>query len=114
MPSYSPVFSSQFIVYSDSTPNSSFIVPAGFTAVIRDMTGYANVSATLLHLLIGDSSLAPAVTVASIELAGVGTYGQWTGRVVVPEDGIIEIYSGSLVSGLQVYVGGYLLRNVIS
>lgn len=112
MASYSPVFSSQFILYSDATPNSSFIVPTGFTAVVRDFTAYANVSGTLCNLLIGDSSLAPDVTVASLELVGIASYGQWIGRVVVPENGIIEIYSGSLVTGLQVYVGGYLLRNV--
>jgi hypothetical protein len=114
VPSYSPVFSSQFILYTDATPNLSFAVPAGFTAVVRDVTFYATVAGTLCQVAIQDSEDAEGVTVVSEELAGVGVYVQWTGRIVVPAGGLINLVLGSLAAGVNAYVGGYLLRNTLS
>lgn len=114
VPSYSPVFSTQFIVYVDAAPNLSYEVPAGFTAVVRDVTFYATIAGTLCQVTIQDSGAAPVVTVVSEELAGLGAYEQWTGRVVVPEGGFIGLVLGSLAAGINAYVGGYLLRNTLT
>lgn len=111
MPSYSPVFSSQFIVYTDATPNTLFEVPSGFTAVVRDFTAFATASLTLVQLSISDSTGAPECTFASLNLTGLEIAQQWTGRVVVPENGFIVLTAGTLRANLQAYVGGYLLRN---
>lgn len=114
MPSYSPVFSSQFIVYTDAAPITEYEVPAGFTAVIRDATFIATVAATLCQVSIQDSEAAPACTVISETLAGIETYSQWTGRIVVPAGGLINLVLGSLAAGVSAYVGGYSLRNVLT
>lgn len=105
-----PAYSTQFIVYLDATPNFEYDVPTGYVAVLRDFTAYADVSASFAYVTIQDSAAAPAVKVAQLELAGVATYGQWTGRVVCPGGGIIGLTVGSLVAGLNIYVGGYLLQ----
>lgn len=104
-----PVYSAQFIVYTDASPNFTFDVPTGFTAVIRDFTYWADVAATLAQVEIQDSSAAPGVIVASLEALGVGEYHQWVGRVVVPGGGVITLTLGSLSAGSNIYVGGYLL-----
>jgi len=114
VPSYSPVFSSQFISYTDAAPNTSFDVPTGFTAVVRDITAYATLAATELLVQYGNGEDAPLVSFAQLTLGGISAYAQWTGRVVVPAGGTIELDAGSLVSGLEIYVGGYLLRNTLS
>lgn len=110
---YSPVFSTQFILYTDATPNLSYAVPAGATAVLRDATFYSTVAATLCQVNIQDSDEAEAVVVVSEEIAGVGVYAQWTGRVVVPGGGFINLELGSLAAGINAYVGGYLLQNQV-
>lgn len=110
--SYQPVYSAQFIVYTDAAPNTTYEVPAGATAVIRDFSAIATVAATLVQVTIQDSATAPACIVASLELAGLEQYAQWVGRVVIPAGGIITLNLGSLSAGVSSYVGGYLLTNV--
>jgi hypothetical protein len=109
---YSPVFSAAFIVQQPSASNTHFEVPPGFTAVVRDFTVACLYGGTLTSLYIQDSSVAPAVTIAYLEVAGVGQSAQWQGRIVVPENGFISVYIADLSSGANTYVGGYLLRNV--
>lgn len=105
-----PPWSSQFILYTDSAPNLTFEVPAANVAVLRDFTAFATVAATFAQLRIQNSEAAPAITVASLELAAIEAYEQWTGRVVVPGGGVISLNLGSLAAGLEIYVGGYLLN----
>jgi len=82
--------------------------------VIRDVTYWADVAATLVQVAIQDDDAAPECVVVSLEALGVGTYQQWQGRVVVPAGGIITLTVGDLSAGSSVYVGGYLLRNTLS
>jgi hypothetical protein len=110
--SYSPVYSAQFLVYTDSTPNTSYDVPAGMTAVIRDYTHQTNFGVANSQLAIGNSLEAPACVVAELAPDGEGAYAQWTGRIVVPGGGFIELFISSIDVGNSLYVGGYLLRNV--
>jgi hypothetical protein len=114
VPSYSPVFSSQFILYTDPAPNTEFDVPSGFTAVIRDFTFYTSVGDTVSQLAIQDSGSAPQVVCAQLSGTGVNSYAQWQGRVVVPAGGIITLYPGEVGFDQQMYVGGYLLRNTLT
>lgn len=114
MASYSPIFSSQFIVYTDSTPNTSFEVPAGFTAVLRDFTASWTLAGTYSQVTIQNDEAAPACIVAQLEMSGLVGYDQWTGRIVVPAGGVINLVIGDAATGLSFYVGGYLLRNTLT
>lgn len=111
MPSYSPVFSSQFIVASELDGISSFLVPAGFTAVVRDFSSWFSAGGAVVQLVVQNSEAAPGVTVAAVGAAGVAEYSQWQGRVVVPAGGIMTVDTTYLGATPDIYVGGYLLRN---
>jgi hypothetical protein len=112
--SYSPVFSSQFILHNESVPNDSFEVPAGFTAVIREVDLYSVAGESTLYLFIKNSDAAPGVTFTTLTVAGINQTAQWTGRVVVPAGGSIVAETASLGTEDQFYVGGYLLRNTLT
>lgn len=114
MPSYSPVFSQAFVQYTASTPNASFEVPAGFTAVVRQVSGWQDVGGYVLQLLFQDSEAAPSLTVASIEADGVANYAATEGRWALDEGGIMTIQASTLGATSSFYVGGYLLRNVLT
>lgn len=114
MPSYSPVYSSQFVVRHGTDPLVPFVVPAGFTAVIRDFTVYSSVAGLVAQTLIQDSAEAPALVVAQLSGIGVAEYAQWTGRVVVPAPGIITNAITDVGDAASIYVGGYLLRNTLT
>jgi hypothetical protein len=114
VPSYSPVFSQPFVQYTASTPNPSFEVPAGFTAVVRQISCSQEITDWLLNVSIQDSEAAPAMVIFSEHQAGIETYVAGQGRWVVPEGGIISIYLSSLGEVPAVYVGGYLLRNTLT
>jgi hypothetical protein len=106
-----PVFSSQFIVYTDAAPNTSYEVPDGFVAVIRDFTLFTSIGATGAQLSIQNSATASSCVVAWLAAAGLEDYHQWTGRVVVPSGGFITLDVVSAGEGANSYVGGYLLRS---
>lgn len=110
--SYSPVFSTQFLLYTDAEPNSAFAVPTGFTAVVRDFSIFCYVGAGAAQLTIQNDEDAAALTAAAVSVAGAFTYDQWQGRVVCPGDGIIGLVGTEEGTGSHIYVGGYLLRNV--
>lgn len=112
MPSYSPVYSAQFILYTPTTPNLSFLVPDGFTAVIRQWSVSQEITDWLFQLKIGDASSATALIIVNENQAGVNTYLAGEGRWVVPGGGFMEVYLSSLGMVPHIYVGGYLLRNV--
>lgn len=111
MPSYSPVFSTQFIVYTDETPNESFEVPEGFTAVVRDITLWVGVGGHYATVGFGNSVDAPIAWFAYLSEVTIANTAQWQGRVVVPGGGYINLDTGGLSYEDSVYVGGYLLRN---
>jgi hypothetical protein len=114
VPSYSPVFSQGFIYYTEATPNESFLVPAGFTAVVRECDLYlseAEVAAWVgLNFDAGGGNLwfwyASGISVASSQ--------PWRGRVVVPGGASIVVDVAALGVSDSLYVGGYLLRNSLS
>lgn len=114
MPSYSPVFSAAFIEYTESTPNLTFEVPEGFTAVIRQVATVQTTGAYAFGLYIQNSDEAPALQVIADSSAGVYNTYQWQGRIVCPGGGIITAYVNNILDELQVYVGGYLLRNALT
>jgi hypothetical protein len=109
----SPVYSQPFILYTGDSPNTEYLVPAGFTAVVRDFTGFASVAATLLQLQLFGPGASSGPTFAQIELAAAQAYAQWTGRVVALPGYTVQLVVGDLGAGVSAYVGGYLLRNVI-
>lgn len=111
MPSYSPVYSSQFIVYTPAAPNTEFLVPAGFTAVVREIDYYQEAGSSTMVVSIQDSDDAPVATFAALNLTGTINSDQWTGRVPVPAGGTIELYGVSIGTGFTAVVSGYLLRN---
>lgn len=114
MPSYSPVFSQPFIEYISSEPNTSFAVPEGYTAVIRQVSGYQDVGGWILYVYGRNSLAADAIVLCQLAQVGDFNYAAQEGRWVVPGGGEIEITISSLGSGPCFYVGGYLLRNTLS
>lgn len=114
MPSYSPVFSAAFVQYTTATPNASFDVPAGFTAVIRQISAAQNIGGWILQVYIADAVGAPGIQIVEIGQVGDFNYVAQEGRWVVPGGGAIEIVLSELGSDTSVYVGGYLLRNTLS
>jgi len=114
VPSYSPVFSAAFIQYTASTPNSEFEVPAGFTAVVRQVSAYQDIGGYDLGVFLQDDADAPTLQFVSLKDVDIATCTYWEGRIVVPETGIISILWSELGATPQFYVGGYLLRNTLS
>lgn len=104
-----PVYSSQLILGSDSTGYPSFDVPADFVAVIRDASQWDISGGAITEVVVQNSGAAPGIVVARLSDAGVATYSQWQGRVVVPPGGIISVTVTSVFARPDVYVGGYLL-----
>lgn len=105
------VYSAQFINYSAATPNTEFLVPAGFTAVVRQISYAVLTSDVFMAVNIQNDADAPAVAIDLRTLYTVAESVHVEGRWVVPEEGIISVYLQSLGGTPQVYVGGYLLRN---
>lgn len=114
MPSYSPVFSQDFINYTPETPNTSFEVPEGFTAVVRDCTYATYVGVGWAFIGKQSSVDAPTVWFASLAVDVVYNFSQWQGRVVVEQGGYISLNITQLADDGCVYVGGYLLRNTLT
>jgi hypothetical protein len=111
VPSYSPVFSQGFIYLTASTPNTSFLVPEGYTAVIRQATATTVAGAAVIYFQLQNSGIAPLITWAIATITGALENWQWQGRVVVPGGGYIQVDDNYLGTQDQVYVGGYLLRD---
>lgn len=112
MASYSPVFSAAFVIYTDGAPNTQFDVPAGFTAVVRDVEATTELGASAFSAYFGDSLIAPGVVFAYLTTEGALQSVHWEGRVVVPGGGFIGLGQYTLGVGATAYIGGYLLRNV--
>lgn len=111
---YSPVYSAPFIQYTAETPNLSFEVPPGFTAVARFGVVSQDIGGYTASFYFQDSEAAPSITFWNS--AGISEFETATfdGRVVIPENGLISMFLSSIGSRPQAYLGGYLLRNVVS
>lgn len=110
---YSPVYSQQLIVYTAETPNTEFEVPAGQTAVVRQVSGYQDIGGYVFRMYIQDSLEAPPCVVYAANDVGVAASFATEGRWVVPPGGIVAIFISSLGDTPCFYVGGYLLQNVL-
>lgn len=108
------VYSTPFIQYTDATPNDAYQVPPNFTAVIRQISVLQTAGAFSWFVYIGDSSEAVGLKIASGESAGFYNSDAAEGRWVVPENGYITINVSTVLSGLNLYVGGYLLNGNIA
>lgn len=106
------VYSTQFILYGEETPNTVFEVPAGFTAVIRQISYCVQASASLFSVNVADSDAAPANAIDLRTITALDDSTHVEGRWVVPEGGLIELFVDNVGSNPTVYIGGYLLRNV--
>lgn len=106
-----PVYSSQFVVYTPSTPNESFQVPAGFTADVRQGIITQDIGGYDWNLYFQNSPEAPACFFSAITDIGINNSASWQGRVIVPEGGIIAMQVSTVGSGCWGYVGGYLFTN---
>lgn len=114
MPSYSPVYSAAFIQYTSETPNLTFEVPAGFTAVARYGTVLQDIGTYGSAFYLKDSEAAPALFFDYASDLGVLEIHDWSGRIVVPEGGILGALLTELGAAPNVYLGGYLLRNTLT
>jgi hypothetical protein len=112
--SYSPVYSAAFVEYTDASPNTSFEVPSGYTAIVRQFSVYAELAAVNVQLASQDSETGTYVVLAAAVLASFPAQQQLYGRWVVPEGLTIALLGGEVGTGLNVYIGGYLLTNVVS
>lgn len=113
MPSYSPVYSVPFVQSTPGAPNMEFAVPAGFTAVIRQISFVQEVGATAVWVTISDDLEAPELTIAQQYEYGAFIQWQQQGRWVVPGGGYIVLHASTIGSDLSAYIGGYLLRNTL-
>ncbi len=114
MASYSPVFSQGFVYYAPASPNASFDVPVGYTAVVREATLFSYLGGAILSVAVSTGPGAPLVWIMAEEAEGAVSSAQWGGRVVVPGGGAIQIDTASIGVEDTVYVGGYLLTNTLS
>ena len=112
MASYSPVYSAPFILSSPSAPNDAFEVPAGFTAVIRQISISAAISSGIFALNGQNSEEAPTWTIHQTTIDTLYSTQHVEGRWVVVAGGFITTYQSEIGDEFYVYVGGYLLRNV--
>lgn len=105
------VYSEQFFVYTTSTPNLSYTVPDGFTAVLRQWCGFVEVGLGGFLLFIQNSDEAPGCGIGFHNLAGLTQSFSDEFRVVVPGGGIITLAIFEEGENISCYVGGYLLRD---
>jgi len=108
---YSPVYSTPFITVGGSVGGSAFLVPAGWTAVVREFDLFSYIGAEVAAAYLQESEEAPGIGFASIEAVGAQTSTQWTGRVVALEGWTINLSTYTFAEYSGVYLGGYLLKN---
>jgi len=110
---YSPVYSQPFVQYTPDTPNTSFLVPDGYTAIVRQWSVVQNVGGYDFNVDIQDSEAAPSLRIVQIIDVGINASYQGEGRWVVPPGGLITVGLSDVGSSVSIYVGGYLLTNDI-
>jgi|SRR5579875_602217 len=98
------VYSTRFCdVEAASSPVASYVVPAGYRAVLRDFAMYQAPGGSGAWAYFGK----PPTIAAYIDLES-GRYGQWTGRMVFNEGETIDFESNSTTVATLVACG-YLL-----
>jgi hypothetical protein len=107
----SPVYSVPFIEWTNSTPNTEFLVPAGFTAILRDIIFFTAIGDELGSVGYQNAGADTDIRIAVFSAGGVNTTSEWHGRVVVNAGATILLLIGGLSTYSSVYVGGYLLTN---
>lgn len=108
---FSPVYSSQFIVWGPGTPNTSFDVPEDKTADIRQITLWISAGGQYVTTGFRNSLAAPINWFSWLGGITLGNSAAWTGRVVVPGGGQIAIDTDGIAVSTCIYVGGYLFSN---
>lgn len=99
-----PVFSTRFLEGRAST-GATFTVPAGFRAVVRDVTFFNQQTLTVTSMFVlGATGAVVVFFVDNNPTADV--YHQWEGRVVYEAGDIIVASAGHIV---DFNVAGYLL-----
>jgi hypothetical protein len=105
-----PVYSVRFIQVHGLTSTSAYVVPAGRTAVVRDLDSFIGTPAGLNALFL-HGALGQAIwwTEASV---GQTQYASWRGRQVYLEGESIEVEADvGIADAYDVTVSGYLLTN---
>lgn len=110
---YSPVYSAPFILYTPETPNTEFLVPEGYTAVIRQISATQDVVGFQLQVIINNVVAGAPVFICNAVSDGLYNEVQRQGHWVAPSGYLISMGLSSIGSGVSVYVGGYLLTNVV-
>jgi hypothetical protein len=111
---YSPVYSSQFIVYTADTPNELFDVPEGYTAIVREILGTQDIGGYAYNVEIADGAGAPYCVIYQSSTLGIFESDRAERRVVVPGGGSIKLNISAIGDSPSFYVGGYLLTNTLS
>jgi len=111
---YSPVYSVPLILYTAATPNTSFAVPSGYTAVVREFDYYCALGGGVASLSLEAPGSGSPVTFAALNVSGIAATGQWQGRVALPELFELNLDITSLGVGDTIAVSGYLLQNTLS
>lgn len=99
------------MLYNSETPNSSFEVPAGFTAVVREIDLYAELGGEGMQAFLQGPGASIGIGFAALQALGANTSVHWEGRVVAPENYLIAFNIAGVGLYSSAYVGGYLLRN---
>jgi len=111
---YSPVYSVPLILYAAATPNESFEVPSGFTVVVRDIELYTGVGDSLLTVALWAPGAPAYINFAALNAVGINSSAQWRGHVALPEGYTVGLDISEIGAGDTAYVGGYLLRNILT
>jgi len=108
---YPGVYSTVFIEYTDATPNTQFEVPSGYVAVVRQFSIWATLAEVNVTLVNQNPATGNYVVLAGVITAGFPAGEQQSGRWVVPPGNIIALLGGAVGTGLNAYIGGYLLAS---
>lgn len=111
--SYSPVYSAPFILYTDDTPNRDFLVPDGYTVVIRQVSYWLAIAGGSMNVEFGGADSGESIVIAALNAGGINAGYDYPGHWVVPAGYNIHYNSSVIGSGSTAYVGGYLLRNTL-
>jgi hypothetical protein len=111
---YSPVYSTAFIEHTSTTPNTEFEVPAGFTAILRDVILYTEVGDEDASVGYYTATSGERIVVCALQALAINGTAEWQGRAVVTEGETILLIADGLALYSSVYVGGYLLQNSVS
>jgi len=105
------VWSTPLIQYSTAAPNLSYLVPAGYTAVVRQISVLQDIGDYDFGCYKQADSTSPPVWFAYAHGLGLLEEYQREGRWVVEAGETLLITFSTLGSGISAYVGGYLLQN---